>query len=237
MLFYIYLFLFFTSAAIYISLKMKFLGNSNSLKQKDINQNFKYILTILKIIPITLAMIFTILLKNENSDLYSGIFIALSFCILGDIFIDRNLIQGMLFFAIAHLFFIITFLYGIIIHLVNFTSSDLVILSLMSTLILIYNYTFVKYLILLKLPDKYRNPIILYSILISIMFVTSSILSYVINIGALIALPIGALLFVTSDSLIAIREFREKEMDFSVIKIMGSYYLAIFLISVTSLSI
>jgi uncharacterized membrane protein YhhN len=216
---------------------MKFLGNSNSLKQKDINQNFKYILTILKIIPITLAMIFTILLKNENSDLYSGIFIALSFCILGDIFIDRNLIQGMLFFAIAHLFFIITFLYGIIIHLVNFTSSDLVILSLMSTLILIYNYTFVKYLILLKLPDKYRNPIILYSILISIMFVTSSILSYVINIGALIALPIGALLFVTSDSLIAIREFREKEMDFSVIKIMGSYYLAIFLISVTSLSI
>ena len=233
--FYLYIVTYSATAIFYIALKTVLKEKLEELLKFRLFLTYPVILSIFKAVPVILAMIFAFLLKSEKSYLYLGIEAGLLFCLLGDFFIDRSLIQGMLFFALAHIFFIFTFLYGITIHLANFLANDFIVLSTLTTLIIVYDYAFFRYLLLLPIPDRYNIPILIYTILISLMLASSIWLTYIVAIGPAILLPLGALLFVVSDSMIAIREFSEKMMNFSVVKIMGTYFTAILFISLTTM--
>ena len=228
-----YFFLFFLSALIYIVLKSYLAEFERIFGIKRLFFKYTDVLMIFKALPLVMAIIFSYFLKKQTSDVYIGIALALIFCFLGDFFIDRNLIQGMLFFAMAHVFLIISFLYSLSLHIGILQTESFLLLILLTLLIFIYDYMFVRYLTMIKMPKKYNTPIAIYSILISTMFASSMWLAFISGIGELIILPLGAFLFLISDSMIAIREFRPKQISFSVTKIMGTYYLAIFLISLS----
>ena len=233
--FYFYLVIYLVTSMFYIALKTSLKERLENLLKYKMFVTYPIILSIVKAIPLVLAMMFAFLLKTEKSALYLGIEAGLLFCLLGDFFIDRSLIQGMLMFSLAHIFFIFTFIYGISLHFSNFLANDFIVLSTLTILIIGYDYAFSRYLLLLHIPDRYNVPIIIYMILISLMLTISIWLAYIVAIGPVILLPLGALLFVVSDSLIAVREFSGKVMDRSVIKIMGTYYIAIFFISLTTM--
>ena len=229
----IYFLLYFAFAIIYISLKTNLRDNVEIFLSRRRITTFGNISTTFKAIPVLLALFFAYLLKSDRSTLYFGKIIALLFCVFGDFFIDRSFIEGMLMFAIAHIFLIFSFAYGISVHLANFTIEDFIVLAIITLLIIVYDYVFLRYLSLLKIPEKYVTSIYIYTFLISLMLASSIWLTYIDTINQVIVLPFGALMFVVSDSLIAVREFREREMSYSEIKIMGTYFLAIFLISLT----
>ena len=230
---YVYILFYFISAALFIALKTSLRPNlENFLKRKGY-VSYNNILTLTKAIPLIIAIVFSYYLRSKRSDVFLGIFLALIFCLLGDYFIDRSLIQGMLLFAIAHIFFIFSFLYATTIHLINFSATDFIVLSIITSLIILYDYTFLRYMNILHIPQKYILPVTLYTILLSFMFASSVWLTYLLTIGEVIILPLGTLLFVVSDSMIAMREFSGREIKNSSLYIMGTYYSAIFLISLT----
>lgn len=235
MLLSVYTVLFFVTSILYISFKTFLRPKVETFLASSKITSYVNILTLLKAIPLVLAIFFAYFLRSDRSLLYMGIIIGLLFCLLGDYFIDRTFIEGMLMFAIAHIFFIISFLYVIDVHLTSFTLQDFGIMGFITLLIVIYDYFFLKYLRMLNMPDKYITPITGYTLLISLMLASSIWLAYTTTIANIVLLPIGALFFVLSDSLIALREFSSKEINYSVLSIMGSYYIAIFLISLTTL--
>lgn len=230
-----YVLLFIIFAVLYIYLKQSEQKNDEEIAKEHSFMKNKDTLSFLKAIPVFLALIFSFLLQNNRTEIYPGIFFALLFCLLGDFFIDRNLIQGMLFFSMAHIFLIISFIYALIIHFSNLLTEDFLALLLLTGLIFIYNYAFIRYLIALKIPENYNAPVVIYSLLLSTMFSSAVWLAYILRVGELIILPLGALLFLVSDSLIAIREFGSKNLTYSTQKIMGLYYSAILLISLSIL--
>lgn len=231
----VYSVLFFVTSLVYISFKTFLKPRFEPFLSSNKIISYINVLTLLKAIPLVLAILFAYFLRSERSVLYLGIIIGLLFCLLGDYFIDRTFIEGMLMFAIAHVFFIISFLYGIDVHLTSFTLQDFGLMGFITLLIVIYDFFFLKYLRMLNIPDKYVTPITGYTILISLMLASSIWLAYTAAIAEVVILPIGALLFVSSDSLIAIREFSGKEIDYSVLKVMGTYYMAIFCISIITM--
>lgn len=232
---YVYFLLYFVSVVVYIIFKTTVKQKAENIFQSRSIITYTNVLSLLKAIPLLLAIFFAYVLKTEQSMLYLGVIVALFFCLLGDFFIDKSLIQGMLMFSIAHIFLLFTFVYGISIHLVNFQPNDFIVLSSLTSLILMYDYVFLRYLLMLKVPPQYNLPLIIYTLLISSVLVSTIFLAYIVPIGQVVLLPLGMILFVLSDSMIAIREFSRKEMSHSVTKIMGSYYIAIFLLSLTTM--
>lgn len=232
---YLYFLLYFVSAVVYILFKTTFKEKAENILQARSIISYTNISSLLKGIPLLLAILFAYVLKTGESELYLGVIVALFFCLLGDFFIDKSLIQGMVMFSIAHMFFLFTFVYGISIHLVKFQPNDFIVLSSLTSLILMYDYVFLRYLLMLKVPQQYNAPLIIYTLLISSVLVSSIFLAYIVPVGQEALLPLGMILFVISDSLIAVREFSGKEMSHSVTMIMGSYYLAILLISLTTM--
>ncbi len=236
-LLFVYISLFLVTSLLYISFKTTLKTTIETFLVSRKISNYGLVLTILKSLPLILAVMFAYFLRSARSELYPGIIIGLLFCLLGDYFIDRSLIEGMLMFAIAHVFFIITFLYGIVLHETSFTLRDFGLMGFITFLIIIYDYVFLKYLHLLKIPEKYVTPITAYTILISLMLASSIWLAYTNPLPEVVLLPIGALFFVVSDSLIALREFSGKELSHSISRIMGTYFVAIFLISITTIAL
>ena len=226
---------FLVASAIYITLKINVTENSPLLERIVKYVPIKNILPFLKSLQLILALLFSYLLASDKSNISSGILAGLLFCLIGDYLIDRNLIEGMLSFGIAHLFLAISFLYGISIHLSNLTVNDFFVMLFVSILAFAYDLVFIRYLTTLKVPAKYFTPIVLYILVISFMYISATWLTYVMDVKGLIILPIGALLFMVSDSIIAIREFSNKEIKNSVIKVMGPYFIAVFFISLTSM--
>ena len=229
----LYIVSFFVASSIYITFKIKISENSLLLERIKKYIPIKNILPFFKSLPLILALVFCYLLTSDKSNISSGILAGLLFCLIGDYLIDRNLIEGMLSFGITHLFLAISFLYGITIHLSNLTVNDFFIMLFVFILALAYDLMFIKYLSTLKIPAKYFTPIVLYIFVISFMYITATWLTYVMDVKGLIILPIGALLFMVSDSIIAVREFANKEIKYSVIKVMAPYFVAVFFISLT----
>lgn len=232
----IYLLFFSTFSVLYIFIKSSREGELSYYQNFSMNIQNEYLI-VLKIIPALLTIIFALLIRNPKfeSDLYLGIIIALIFCLIGDIAIEYNLINGIIMFSIAHIFFILTFFSGYWIHFYHLDFIPVMFLSIMVFLIIIYNSLFINFLKGGGKLGKLTAPITIYTMLISTMFTLAFSVVYFMRLDQLaIVIPIGALFFIISDSLIAIREFHTKDIKYSVAKIMGTYYIAIFLLSFTS---
>ena len=216
----LFVFFYFSSSFIYIVLRSNYkheLPYFSSITSLITHQK---IWIALKIIPTFLAILGAILFKNPNNDsfLFIGIVIALVFCLFGDIAIESNFFQGMILSSFAQLFFIITFALSFTQNLIFIDVLYLSILLVIFAITGIYNFVFMRFLAKGgKLGKKYQSPVRIYSILLSLTFLTSCSIAYLMELGDLeMLIPFGAFLFVLSDSFIAIREFYSTHLRNSV---------------------
>lgn len=234
---YLFLLIFFSfiaSSGVYIALMSSYKGETLrfvNFVSKIPDPNWW---KILKIIPTALVILGAFLFKNNqiNSILFLGIIFALLFCLIGDFTIESSFFQGMVFFSFAQIFFIITFILSFTQHFFTFDNFSMFLLVVFALIITVYQVIFLKFLKQGGKLGKFQSPVRIYSILISIMFMLTCSLVYFMELDDLAFLiPFGALCFILSDSLIAIREFHSIELKNSVAMIMGTYYTAIFFLS------
>lgn len=168
--------------------------------------------TLLKPIPIFCLLALVSRAKfDENIKKY--LLSALSFSVLGDIAltlpIRHQLELGLGFFLIAHCFYIAIFFRGLVFK------PRKIALSLSVILYVIYMCS-----LLVPLLGDLLIPVCLYMSVITVM-VCSAILSSHFAMPALI----GAVIFMASDSMIALNEFILPEYNFTL-GIMVTYYIA-----------
>ncbi len=175
---------------------------------------------IIKIIPIICLLILTIIHSADNIKIL--LLSALVFSAAGDITlgidIENLFILGLIFFLIAHIFYIILFFKGF-----KFNKKSIPI----NILILIYAVTIG--LLLRNIENKYLIPVILYLLIITVMAVTASFYSTGNKYKTVYFVIIGAVLFMISDSIIAINKFL---FEFPFSRPIGiiTYYAAQFFI-------
>jgi hypothetical protein len=187
----------------------------------------------IKIVPAALAALFVFFMKPGGAVFYLLMAVGLFLCLLGDAAMEVNLLPGLGFFAIAHIDFIITF----VLEVLTLGTSQAAILgaAIVFFVMTVYAYLLQRYLqSSQKGLGKMRGPVIFYAILISLTLSTSVLLWITSGIFAGAFVVLGALLFVISDSLIGIRDFHHHFAK-AAIAVQSTYYLAIFLLSMTVL--
>jgi uncharacterized membrane protein YhhN len=184
------------------------------------------------LVPILLINIYSTSLetKHKRSKVLANL--AFFFCFLGDFFLlwgvdNTYFILGLTSFLIAHIFFIIFFF-----RLKKFT--DKYRLFLFATAALVFGY--IGFLLFLIWQGATRQnmqiPVIIYGVIIAVMLLTAI---HSINNKSLKRLSKnyfipGAILFVASDSILALNKFSVSIMYGEVI-IMVTYAAAVFMLS------
>ncbi|TFG09639.1 lysoplasmalogenase [Candidatus Thorarchaeota archaeon] len=187
--------------------------------------------TLVKAVPAILAASFAFLSGSSNS---FPLLLALSlvFCALGDIGMEYDILPGLGLFLISHICYIATFA-------VQSTALGITLFPLAGFLVcvivlLVYVSLYHRYLQTSETPTPLIRAVDLYAIALSLT-ASSSLLLWLASGTFLGFLPfLGALLFITSDSLIGIKEFHH-HFDHEEQWILGTYYLAIFLLSLSAL--
>jgi len=219
------------SAVLYIIIK--------ALKGEELHFENKILLkllpfsTIIKAIPAGLTIVFVLINNNESFFLHVILGMALLFCMFGDIGMEKGLIPGLLMFLVGQILFIVAFVGQALTTEINI--EPLLITAVVTLGMIVYIILFLRYL---ESSEKglgeFRIPVLLYCVFLSGMFLSTFLLwmsSGVMELGIVV---LGGLLFVISDSIIAIREFHH-QINYSTLKVMTTYYSAIFLLSLASL--
>ncbi|KXH70307.1 MAG: hypothetical protein AM326_04400 [Candidatus Thorarchaeota archaeon SMTZ-45] len=185
--------------------------------------------TLIKIIPALSAVIFVMLFRPPT--LFTILLAAaFAFCMFGDVGMEVDLIPGIGMFLIAHILYTINFLWHI--STIGFDILQAVIAVVCMLIMVLYVFMLIRYLRASgpEVPPFILKAGTLYFLLISATLSSSLLLWLTSNVifGALSVF--GALIFIVSDSLIAINEFRQ-EITHHEFYIMPTYYLAIFLLS------
>lgn len=201
----------------------------------DLNSAIFQILTkyslLLKMTPAGLAALFVFLWSSSNP-FYNLMFVGgLVFCLLGDFGMEKNFLFGLGLFLVAQIIFGYVFL-GEALTL-GIPSGALIPTGIIILVLLIF---FIFYLFYLhSTPQSLGNllvPVILYSAGISFMLVSAVVFWFTLNDVVVGFVVLGALSFVFSDSLIGINQFHHK-ISWREVKVMSSYYLALFLLSLS----
>ncbi|MBC7473442.1 MAG: lysoplasmalogenase [Candidatus Sericytochromatia bacterium] len=170
---------------------------------------------------LTTSLIILVSYLGVNSNYRNLIILAMIFSLIGDILLilDKSkFIYGLLSFLIAHLIYIFAFT-----HQVNFRLPYYIFLPFILYGILIYKF-------LENNLGKLKIAVVVYIFSILIMGLTAINRYYIYANNFNLLLVIGALLFIISDSVIAINKFRSKFNSAEFI-ILSSYYLAQLLIA------
>ena len=191
--------------------------------------------TVVKAIPTILAFvyIFEALLAGSLFAILLGV--ALIFCMLGDVAMEKDIVPGIGMFLIAHLIFTANFLWQASLLTPNFTNMLIAIVCFGG--FVVYVFMYIRYL---RSSGPEVPPFILkagsfYFILISATL-SSSLLLWLTSMTIMGFIPvIGALFFIISDSIIALNEFHHK-LSRPELLIMPTYYLAIFLLSLGAIA-
>ncbi|TFG29620.1 lysoplasmalogenase [Candidatus Thorarchaeota archaeon] len=188
--------------------------------------------TVVKAIPTLVALVYVFYTLPSGSLFYILLGVALFFCMLGDVAMEKDIIPGIGMFLLAHLFYTVNFLWQAISLTLDFTNIIIAIISFGG--LVVYVFMYIRYLQSSgpEVPDFVLKAGSFYFVLISATFSTSLLLW--LTTGALWGfLPlIGALFFIISDSIIALNEFHHK-LAHPEFLIMPTYYLAIFLLSLS----
>lgn len=168
----------------------------------------------------TLLIIVFAFLRSGSADVYENSILAgLVFSLAGDIFlmldIKKAFLFGLVSFLIAHVFFLNAFIQNVTI----FNTSLLVPVA---------GYSIIMYIALVKKLKSYRYPVLLYLVVITLMLWASLNRYYLYSSTENLLLLAGALLFVISDSVLALNKFRQPIAKGELI-ILLTYYSAIFL--------
>lgn len=186
-----------------------------------------------KTLPSGLAALFVLFFRPSAAPFYLLMVVGLFFCFLGDIGMEISLLPGIGLFALAQITFTFTFLSQSL--ALGLPLSTLAFSFLAIPVLLIYALYLIRYL---QSSDeglgKLRIPIYVYTLVISMMLYASFLLWMTSGTLQGVILVIGALSFVISDSLIGVREFHHY-FSWAALKVMGTYFLALFLISLNVL--
>ena len=186
--------------------------------------------TAIKIVPALIAVIYVVLVRPSPALFYILLSIALVFCMLGDVGMEKDIISGIGMFLIGHIIFTVNFLWQAV--NVGLVIADIVVPIVCMGGLIVYVFLYIRYLQASgpEVPDFILKAGTFYFILVSATISTSLLLWLVT--GTLWGfLPlVGALFFIISDSIIAINEFHHK-FSRPELLIMPTYYLAIFLLS------
>jgi uncharacterized membrane protein YhhN len=199
------------------------------LRHKDETKTI--LTTIIKMTPAFAAAVFILL--SGNSIFYLLLAIALLFCGLGDVGMEFDILPGLGLFLISHFFYSGNFLlYGGI----GATTLSLAAFIICLGALLLYLFFYFNYVKTAEdaMPGPFLYAAVFYGFMITLT--TCSALLLWLSNGALLGfLPfIGALLFVTSDSMIVIKEFHHKfKYDEELISL--TYYAGIFLLSLAAI--
>lgn len=185
----------------------------------------KYQLLIFK--PLTLVLIISILFvvptTEQNYRMY--IFLGLLFSLIGDVFLifpKQHFKNGLVAFLIGHIFYIIAFS--------TFTGFQYTLWIYVPIIIigLVYFKNIVPY------AEKIKIPLIIYVMVIAIMgWMALERLNSMRTIGSLFAAS-GAVLFMVSDSMLAINKFRKSFFSAELI-ILSTYYTAQWLLALSTI--
>ena len=168
----------------------------------------------------TLLWYYMVTAKTVNKLFVAGLF----FSFLGDVLLlgsgELYFIFGLLFFLIAHIFYII-----MVLKLLKKLRLSQVMLAIIPYLII--------FIVLLNILYSglggMRIPVIIYAVTISI-FGTSSLLLFLQNREKIfLILVFGVLLFIISDAVLALNMFYEKQAIYPLL-IMSTYVTAQYLI-------
>ncbi len=159
-----------------------------------------------------------VLLNAEGFEWF--IFVGLIFSLAGDIFLEfeRRFLYGMFAFFLTHVFYSIGF-----VKLFNLPSSW--------TFVIIYSIVLVQYFFLKKHLERFKLPVLLYSLAIATMLSLSFAAMRGENYSEVL-LPIGATLFAFSDSYIAWDKF-VKELPLRNFLVLSTYFAGQLLIALS----
>lgn len=164
-------------------------------------------------------LLYLLLPRLDFGQLLLGL--ALASCALGDLFLSRKkedwFIAGLISFLVGHFFYIILFWKA-----VNFNAPNWAVISLLIVYAVIFGA------ILIKKAQKYQIPIVAYISILSVMGIVALHLPSNLNY-----VSIGAMIFIISDSLLALRMFVVKEEKIKnklSIGVWSTYITAQFLI-------
>ena len=189
--------------------------------------------TVVKVIPAGLTIAFVLINNNESFFMYAVLGLALLFCMFGDIGMEKGILVGLPLFLVAQILYIVAFLGQSLIIEVNLES--IFITAIVALVMIVYVILMLRYLESAKEGlGEFRIPVLIYCAFLSGMFISTVLLWMSSGIMGLAFVALGGSLFVISDSIIAIREFHHP-INHSVLKVMSTYYLAIFLLSLASL--
>jgi uncharacterized membrane protein YhhN len=179
------------------------------------------------LIVITLIFYFLSATKGIQSDLIIIIIRSLTFSWLGDVVLmfdafNKNIfLIGLSAFLFTHLIYIRFF------SLVRM--GEKITLKRGLILLVVVYYSGLIYLLFNDLHDM-KIPVLVYGIVISVMFLLALHMLFIKNKGAGKLMMLGALLFIVSDSILAINKFYQP-FEYAGIAIMLSYGIAQLLIT------
>lgn len=232
---YIYLLLFTLFSVIFIFLK-SVKHDEFKISSRKIKQLANYS-TFIKGIPALLAASFVFLMRPNDSLFYFVLTGALLFCLAGDLGMEKGLIPGLPLFLVAQILFSIAFIGQSISN--SLTNDSYIVTGIIFTGVMMYLVLFVRYLNSSEAGlGKFKIPVIVYCTAISIMFISTGLLWTTLgflNYLEFALVPIGGFLFIFSDSVIALREFRGRKLSKDVLVVMVTYFLAIFLLSLSGI--
>lgn len=193
----------FISAAITIGAKMR--------ENKSLQYVFK---------PLTMLLIISTAFLNSSSPMnfyQQAILIGLIFSTVGDVFLindERFFVPGLISFLLGHLCYIAAF----------WTTPNL------PTGIFYLIYVAFFLIILWKHLAKLKIPVIVYAVMLAVMSWMALSRYFELSNGKTSAAFLGSIAFIISDSLLAYNKFR-KPVSFSPLLILGTYFLAQWLIA------
>lgn len=225
-----YLLLFWIVASVFIlfkSIKVEEIHIESELIQKLADSSSTFI----KGVPAILAALFVVIMRPSDALVFFTLVGALAFCFAGDLGMEKGILIGLPLFLIAQLLFAAAF-FGQAIT-IGPSVEALALTAVVIVMVALYMVMFLRYLESSETGlGEYKVPVIAYCIVISLMFVSSVLLWSTSGEWEVIAVALGALIFVISDSLIGVHEFHHK-ISGNVLKVMTTYYAAIFLLSLS----
>jgi uncharacterized membrane protein YhhN len=173
--------------------------------------------------PLTTSLIIFLAFFSNSGDYKNFIILGLIFSLFGDIFImlsENKFVFGLISFLIAHIIYIYAFSIKNNFILPMYLSIPFVI------------YGLVMYLYLYKNLKELKIPVFVYISIILVMGISAFNLWYIKDNNLSLLAFIGSLLFIISDSVLAIDKFKKK-MYFAQLILLTTYYTSQILIALS----
>ena len=184
------------------------------------NESWRYFTK--PLVVISLIVYFILQTSSVQSDLKKWILLALVFSLGGDIFLLFEskdpvfFLFGLSSFLIAHIFYIVFF------HLIRIREN--IAGNILLLLVVVVYYTALM-TILSPYLENLKLPVRIYGVVISFMLLLALHTGFIKNKNASLMMIIGAVLFIISDSLLALNKFYAS-FEYAGISVMLSYGLA-----------